>query len=136
MLRFFFTLFLHVNSHGSMIFISHRFLPDRPRPFLIDSQDSRTPLLAGLLLLVAPLERRGGGVVPTDVVEVLDLVDPDDPVLAGERLVKDVERWADLGELRATDSVLGLSRGEEGVVVVVGHLVPVVVVSKGKMKTR
>lgn len=136
MLRFFFTLFLHVKSHGSIILISHRFLPDRPRPFLIDSQDSRTPLLAGLLLLVAPLERRGGGVVPTDVVEVLDLVDPDDPVLAGERLVKDVERWADLGELRATDSVLGLSRGEEGVVVVVGHLVPVVVVSKGKMKTR
>lgn len=57
--------------------------------------------------------------VSADVIKVLDLVDSDDPVLAGEGFLDCVEDWADVGHLDASDAVLCLSGWEEGVVVVV-----------------
>ena len=57
--------------------------------------------------------------ISTDVVKVLDLVDSDDPVLAGESFVEGIERGAILRKLDASDSVQGLSGWEERIVVVV-----------------
>lgn len=51
---------------------------------LINTQDSRSLALAGLLSLVALFKRHGALVVSVEVVEVLDLVDSNDPVLTGE----------------------------------------------------
>ena len=62
--------------------------------------------------------------VPADIVKVLDLIDADDPVLARECLVQCAELGPLLREPGAADTVLGLARGEERVVVVVGHFVP------------
>lgn len=51
---------------------------------LINTQNSRSLALAGLLSLVTLFERHGALVVSVEVVEVLDLVDSNDPVLTGE----------------------------------------------------
>ena len=72
---------------------------------------------------MALIERHGLAVLTTKVVEILDLVDPDDPVLTGERLLDSGELGALSRQLNTTDTILGLPGREEGVVVVVGHLV-------------
>ena len=71
------------------------------------------------------VERCGRCVVSANIIKVFDLVDSDDPILAGECLVQGVERGTNFWKLNSTDSVLGLSGWEERVVVVVRHLVPV-----------
>jgi hypothetical protein len=76
------------------------------------------------LLLVALVERYRALVVAAKVVKILDLVDPDDPVLTGEGLLNGTELRAFCGQSRVTDTVLCLSSGEERIVVVVRHLVP------------
>lgn len=98
---------------------------------LINAQHSRAPALSGLLLLCTLVKGTCALVVSAEVVEILDLVDTDDPVLAGEGLL-------DSGKLRAlsrktniADTVHGLALREEVVVVVVGHLVPAATVSMG-----
>jgi hypothetical protein len=53
------------------------------------------------------------------VIEILDFVDSDDPILAGEGLLNCVERRANLWHFDASDSILRLSSWEERVVVVV-----------------
>jgi hypothetical protein len=73
---------------------------------------------------VALVERHGALVVAAKVVKILDLVNPDDPVLASKGLLNGAELGALGGKTRVADTVLGLSRGEQRVVVVVGHLVP------------
>ena len=92
------------------------------RPLLNSQNPSPLPLTR-LLALVALLKRRRLLQRPAEVVGLLDLVDADDPVLAGEGLLDGAELGADGGQLGAADAVLGLASGEEGVVVVVGHLV-------------
>ena len=62
--------------------------------------------------------------VSSYVIKVFDLVDPDDPVLARERLFQSAELRALLWESGAADSVLSLTRREERIIVVVGHFVP------------
>lgn len=62
--------------------------------------------------------------VASKVVKILDLVDPDDPVLASKGLLDGAELGALSRKTRATDAVLGLSSGEQRVVVVIRHLVP------------
>ncbi len=57
--------------------------------------------------------------VSTHIIKVLDFVDSDDPVLAGECLLNCVERWADFGQFYASDSILRLTSWEERVVIVV-----------------
>lgn len=86
---------------------------------LVNPQNFWSSLLRGLLLLVPPVERRSRSVVSADVVEILDLVDSDDPVLAGESLLNCIERWTDIWQLNASDSILRLPGWEERVVVVV-----------------
>ena len=62
--------------------------------------------------------------VPTDVVEIFHLINPDDPVFASEGFLESAELGALGWETHATDTVLGLAGGEEAVEVVVGHFVP------------
>ena len=86
---------------------------------------------------MALVERYGALMVATKVVKILDLVDPDDPVLAGKGLLDGAELGALCGKTRATDTVLGLSGGEQRVVVVVRHLVPdLLLVSAGVGGTK
>lgn len=58
-----------------------------------------------------------------NVVKILHLVDTDDPVLAGEGLLDGAECWAAVRQTHVTDTVSNLTLGEQGVVVVVRHLV-------------
>jgi hypothetical protein len=58
------------------------------------------------------------------VVEVFDLVDPDNPVLACKRLFQRAELGALLRQSNAAHTVLGLASGEQRVVVIVRHFVP------------
>lgn len=95
------------------------------RPILLDSQGSGTLSLRSFLLLVALVKGDCVVVVAAQVVKVLDLVDSDDPVLAGEGFLDRGELRALGGETDTADTVLGLAGGEEGVEVVVRHLVPV-----------
>lgn len=62
--------------------------------------------------------------VTADIVEILDLVDADDPVLAGEGLLHRVKNRSLVRETNSTDSISNLTRWEQAVVIVVGHLVP------------
>jgi len=52
-------------------------------------------------------------VVSAHIVEVLDLVDSDDPILAGEGFLNCVESWALSWHFDASDSILRLSGREE-----------------------
>jgi len=90
---------------------------------LLNPQNPSPLPLTRLLALVALLKRRRLLQRPAEVVGLLDLVDADDPVLAGEGLLDGAELGAHGGQLGAADAVLGLAGGEERVVVVVGHLV-------------
>ena len=89
-------------------------------------QDSRSSSLRSRapLLLVTLIKRDCACMVPADIVKVLDLVDADNPILARERLVERAELGPLLRKPGAADAVLGLARGEERVVIVVGHFVP------------
>ena len=54
---------------------------------LLYSQNPGSLSFCGSLLLVAPVEGYGALVAATKVIQVLDLVNSDDPVLAGEGLL-------------------------------------------------
>ena len=90
---------------------------------LLNSQYPSALPLTRLLALVALLEGRSLLQSSAQVVGLLDLVDADDPVLAGEGLLDGAELGANGGQLGAADAVLGLTGREERVVVVIGHLV-------------
>lgn len=92
--------------------------------YLLDPQYPGAFPLRCLLLLVTLVERRRALVITSKVVRLLDLVDPNDPVLARERLFNRAELRSLSRESRSTDTVGCLSGREERVVVVVGHLVP------------
>lgn len=93
--------------------------------FLLGSQNTRASSLGSPLTLLAPVKGRSAHVVTVKVVKVLDLVDPDDPVLTGKGLLHSRQLGSFGGKSHTTDTVDGLALLEEGVVVVVGHLVPV-----------
>lgn len=93
-------------------------------PNLLGSQNARALLFGGTLPLQALVEGSGVAVVSAKVVQVLDLVETDDPVLTGERLLEGVELRALCRQSRTTNPVNGLTRWEERLVVVVGHFVP------------
>lgn len=104
------------------------YLSTTPGP-LLGPQDTRALALGGALALVALVKGHRVVVVTAEVVEILDLVDTDDPVLTGERLLERVQLRAFRGESRSTHAVNGLAGTEQGVEVVVGHFVPAVIVS-------
>ena len=63
--------------------------------------------------------------VSTHIVEVLHLVDSDDPILARESFLNSCELRAFRGQPRASHPVYSLTGGEQRIVVVVRHLVPI-----------
>lgn len=91
---------------------------------LLGSQHSRSSSLRCPLALLALVKGCCADVVTAKVVEILHLVDPDNPVLTGERLLHGRELGAIGRQSHATDTVDRLALLEEGVVVVVGHFVP------------
>lgn len=91
---------------------------------LLGSQNARTLSLRGTLTLQTLVKGHRVAVVTTKVVKVLDLEDTDDPVLTGEGLLEGVELGAFSREFNSTDTVNGLTSGEERLVVVVRHFVP------------
>lgn len=64
--------------------------------------------------------------IPTNIVQILDLVDTDDPILTGEGLFKGIELRTFDWEPRATHTILGLAMREEVVVVIVRHFIPMI----------
>jgi len=94
-------------------------MPPHPIPVLFNPQNLWSSLLRSLLLLVSPVKGRSGCMISADIVKVLDFVDSDDPVLAGEGLLNCVESGTHIWQLNASDSILGLPSWEERVVVVV-----------------
>ena len=102
-------------------------------PFLgsLLSQYPWPPPLRRLLLLMPLLKRHRLSMIPPHIIQILHLVNADDPVLASEGLLEGVELGPFGRHARAADAVLGLARREEGVVAVVGHFVPAGLVSEG-----
>ena len=62
--------------------------------------------------------------ISADIVQILDLVDPDYPIFTREGFFESIELRPFGGETRATDAILGLPGREKAVVVVVRHFVP------------
>jgi hypothetical protein len=73
---------------------------------------------------MAFFKRYGTGMVTTYIVEVLDFVDPDNPVFACVGFFECAELWSFGWKARPSHPVLCLSGREEEVEIVVGHLVP------------
>lgn len=55
---------------------------------LVHSQHPSTPSFAGFLSLIALIERSSFLMAPSQVIQILDLVYSDNPVLTGESLLK------------------------------------------------
>jgi hypothetical protein len=62
--------------------------------------------------------------ISADIVKVFDLVNSNDPVLAGKTFLNRIEDRSNFWQSSTTDTILSLSRREKGVIVVVGHLIP------------
>lgn len=90
---------------------------------LVHAQHPRPSPLAGLLPLDALLECTGLLMRTAKIIQILDLVNSDDPVLAGKGLLHRAELRALGRQTDATDAVGGLAGREERIVVVVRHLV-------------
>jgi hypothetical protein len=85
---------------------------------------STSTLRRRLLLFVSLIECSYACMVTSNIVEIFDLEDSNDPVLAGECFLDGVELWTLGGELGPSDSILSLSWWEERTVVVIRHFVP------------
>jgi hypothetical protein len=94
---------------------------------LFHSQHPRPPPFRCPLLFVPPVKRHGAGMVATYIIEVFDFVDADNPIFARVGFFECAELWSFRWEARPSHPVLGLPGREQGVEIVVGHLVPVAV---------
>lgn len=92
---------------------------------LLRPQYPWTSSLRRFLLLVTLVKRHGAGMVPPKIIQVLDLVDSDDPVLTRESFFQCAKLWPLCGQTRSADSVLCLSCREKRIIVIVRHFVPV-----------
>ena len=59
--------------------------------------------------------------VASDIIKVLDLVYPNNPVFAGKGLLKGVKLWTLSGQTGTTDAILGLTAGEKLVEIEIGR---------------
>jgi len=91
---------------------------------LFHSQHPWPPPFRCPLLFVASFKRYSAGMVATYIIEVFDFVDADNPIFACVSFFECAELWSFGWEARSSHPVLGLSGREEGVEIVVGHLVP------------
>lgn len=82
-------------------------------------------MLGGTLALQALVKGNCVAMITTKVIQILHLVETNDPVLTSESLFQCVELGAFLGKFCATNTIHGLTSREERLVVVVTHLVPV-----------
>lgn len=96
----------------------------QPEAILLGAQDPSPSSFRRLLLLVALVKGHRAGMIPAYVVKVLDLVDPDDPVLARESFFQRGELRPLRRETTSSNPILCLPRGEQRVIIVVRHLVP------------
>ena len=80
---------------------------------LLGSQNARAFFLSRTLPLQAFVESDGGAMITTEIVEILDLEDTNDPVLAGEGLFQSVELRTFGWKLHTTDPVNGLPTRKE-----------------------
>ena len=62
--------------------------------------------------------------ISPNVIQILDLVDPNDPIFACESFLQRTELGSLRRQARSSNPVLSLSRREQRVVVVVRHLIP------------
>lgn len=62
--------------------------------------------------------------ISTNIVQIFDLVYPNDPVLTCERLLESIERWPFVGHASSSYPILRLPGWEEGIEVIVRHFVP------------
>ena len=86
---------------------------------LLSSQNPRSAPLRRLFLLISFIECYSIRMISTDIVQILDLVYSDNPVLACERLLERVERRAFVRHSSSSYPILGLPRWKKCVEVVV-----------------
>lgn len=91
---------------------------------LLRPQNTRSLLLSRLFALISSVKGDGVAVVSAQVVEVLDLIDTDNPVFTGEGFFQSRELRAFGGEFGPTYTVSSLAHWEKLVEVVVRHFVP------------
>lgn len=95
------------------------------RGMLVYSENTSSfPLESLLLLLLSLFEGCRGGVISPNVIEILDLVNSDDPVFTGECFLQSVQNRAFFWKSDATNTVRSLTGREKVLVVVIRHLVP------------
>ena len=76
------------------------------------------------LLLVSSIESNRTGMISAHIVQVLDLVDPDDPILTRKCFLQRSQLRAFSRKLRSSHPVLRLPGREQSVVIVIRHFVP------------
>lgn len=86
---------------------------------LIHAKHSGAPLLGGLLLLLAALKGSSIDMITTNVIKVFDLVDTNDPVLAGISLLDGIDNRSLVWNSDLSDSISGLSRRKQRGIVVI-----------------
>ena len=91
---------------------------------LVQAGGGSSSLLECLLLLLSPAEAASGDVVAANVIQILDLVDTDNPVLASESLLQCIKGRTLGRHGGVSNSINSSSRREHACVIVVGHLVP------------
>jgi len=107
------TCLYYTKQDPPLLHHQHLVYPKHPRP----------PPLPRLLPLIPLLKRTGFLVTAAKVIEVLDLINPNDPVLRRKRLLDGAKLRALRRETTPTYTVLSLTGREKAVVVVVRHLV-------------
>jgi hypothetical protein len=81
----------HAAPGASLYSHAYIYVNQKYARYLLDSENTRALALGSPLLLVALVKRHSARVFAAKVVKVLDLVDSDDPVLAGESLLDGAE---------------------------------------------
>lgn len=113
-------------SSPVMMYIVQSFLQyEYPTPLTSFNPEHPSPSsFRRLLLLISSIESNRTGMISAHIVQVLDLVDPDDPVLTRECFLQSSQLRAFRRKLRSSHPVLRLPSREQSVVIVVRHFVP------------
>ena len=109
---------------GKSYLYTNFFLFPSLRKTLLCSQNPSTPPLRRLSLLIPFIKGHRASMISADIVQILDLVDPDYPIFTREGFFESIELRPFGGETRATDTILCLPGREKAVVVIIRHFVP------------
>ena len=91
---------------------------------LLGPQNTRASSLPYLPLLVPLVKSNCTLMRPSNIVQILHLVDSNDPVLTRESLIQGRKLWPFGWQTRATDTVLCLPSRKQVIVIEVAHFVP------------